>query len=162
MANEQIETCPEKFRYPGFHPVRSTPGYQTMQMGLADQVVFGEHNAGYFSSGAALGAGDNVTSANFLGVIEAAVGSATASANADTKGKFITPMDCQNMMFWAPVATGTPAAADIGTIAQFDTAGKDVTVDSGAAHFGFKILAVDTTTHNSIYYVKGTFSVVGA
>jgi len=161
MANNNVETCPEQFRYPGFHPLRTPPGAQTWQMGIADTVIFLKHYAAYDGTGAALADADNVTSANFLGVAVAPKGVVTGSANADLKVKLWTPQACESMIFWC-ACSATMGDSDVGTIAQFSNAGYDIHPSNKATHYGFQVLAIDTTAHNSIYYAKGTFKVVGA
>lgn len=162
MANSSVETCPAGMRYDGFHPLR-TDGIELQYGGLADTVVVKAGDVLVFNSAGAiaLGTDGGVTAANFAGIAAADAGSATASANDDTKVPFFMPSHSQR--FWAKVEDGTIAETDVGEIVDLSSEdGLDVTDQdpettdmegSTVMLVGFKILAADTTNN----YAKGVF-----
>lgn len=153
MANSSIESCPVSMRYDGFHAIR-TDGIELQYAGLADTVVVAAGDACiYNTDGAiALGTDGGLTETNFAGIAASGGGSATASANDDTKVGFFLPNRSQ--MFWAKVETGTAAATDVGEIVDLASEDGVDLDDVSTGGFGFKILAVDTTNN----YVKGVFA----
>lgn len=162
MANSSVETCPADKRYDGFHPLR-TDGVELQYGGLADQVVVAAGDVLIFNSAGAiaLGTDGGVNAANFAGIAAADAGSATASANDDTKVAFFVPNHSQQ--FWAKVGTGTIAETDVGEIVDLtdedainvtDQDPETTDMDGSTVMLvGFKILAADTTNN----YAKGVF-----
>lgn len=157
-------TCPEAYRYPGFHPIHAPVGVQTYESGIADQVEFLKHYAAMFSSGSAVLATNSMTNATggttgFAGVSRDVKGSTVSGVNNtnSTKVNLWTPGDCERMLFWTPSVDSSIGTDDVGKIAAISTAGANIDPDGAATNYGFFILAVDTTNN----YIFGTFRSVG-
>lgn len=150
MANDTIRTCPLFARKDGFTVVKTPPGLQMEELGIADTVVITKGDALIFNTDGALALATDggATATNFAGVADNTVGSATSTANATLKCRVIPPHS--GLRFWAKVGTGTAAATDVGEIIDFaDEDSLDVT-DVSTGGWGFKVLAVDST-NNYVY-----------